>query len=384
LREFFPAALPHLTGAGDSAGAIVLAAVSDGAVGLSLFFLTSGYVLTFNARERPQRSGMFIGRLLRLWIPAIAAIGTGLVATEVIHLPQQSGTGSAISGAAGLLASQMPPPPSITTDLLAVFIGYNGTSQAADLFTWATGRTLPLSASLNPALWCCCLQLAGSLMVLSLIAFRRMSKITWAFLLLAGFAATIATPISAMLLGHALARTPLARAPRMHIVFASMMIGFGFALCLYPRPELTEFAAQIADAFRHLGLPATADTSSASTITGAALIFCGVVLSPGLHRLLPRLGLAALGRVALSLYLVHVPAIVLARAIAGGADQTGITTHAMMLVTAMLLLVTTTAIFSQIDRFALAAGRLVRADVAAMPPAKGRWQSSWWAGARRR
>jgi peptidoglycan/LPS O-acetylase OafA/YrhL len=384
LREFFPNALPHLTGTADSAGTIVLAVLTDGAAGLSLFFLTSGYVLTFNARERPQRGGAFVGRLLRLGIPAIAAIGVSLIVATIIHLPQQSGTGGANFAAAGLLASRIPPPPSIATDLLGIVIGYNGASQAADLFTWATGRPIALSASLNPALWCCCLQLAGSLLVLSLIAFRRMSKITWAFLLLAGLAATIATPISAMLLGHALARSPLARAPRMHIVFAVMLIGFGFSLCLYPSPELIRLAELIADAFRHLGLPATADTREASTIAGAALIFCGIVLSPGLHALLPKLGLAAIGLVALPLYLMHVPAIVLARAFAEGTDRTGVTTHAITLITALLLLVAASAVFSQIDRFALAASRFVRADVAAMPPPNRRFGSSWWAGARRR
>lgn len=364
LGAFYPATLPDLSADQNSIVALLLAVLTDAYSGICLFFLISGYTMTFTYGESVLSiARLLAARAIRLAVPTLTAIGLGMLALQL--LPAEAWTGYRWSGSVlidGLHPTSISTA-SLVANIIASVVGYNGTSVAADLVTASTGIALPLAASFDPSLWCGCLQFAGSLFVITLIGARRLRLVVWIALLMLASLATIATPISAMLFGHALARSPFVRSPRLPAAFGVIAIGLGLHLCLFPRPEI---AIAETDLARHLSflpfaiLPAVAEVSK---IAGTTLLFTGVVLSARLQQALAGSGLARIGCVSLPLYLSQVPVMLGVTAISIRLFD-GVRGEAMDFVALASLAATAavTAAFAGIDRYGRVIARWIASD----------------------
>jgi len=371
LAAFYPNTLPDLTRADGSFPAIVLAAVTDGYAGICLFFVASGYALTFAYADLGVPVlRLLAARLVRLAVPALAAIGLGGLLATLVPLLARDGlrvTGSALLNGVLLTPAAVS---AVIADVAGAIVGYNGSSAVADLISAHSRFVFPIRASLNPALWCCCQQVAGSIVVIFLIGARDISRVAWLCLLGAVALITLGTPLGGMLIGHALARSPLVRSPRLPMGYALIPMWFGFRLCLYPQPEIADTIAGVTTHLPFLPFAIAPNPALASKAIGAALLFSAVALAPWPQQVLPRLGLAVLGRASLSLYLVHVPVIIGVGAVLSKWSGRSALGGSPLGTVGLTLLATclTAAAFSIIDRFALAAGRWIMLGETDDPP----------------
>lgn len=266
-------------------------------------------------------------------------------------------------------------------DGLGAVLGYSGTSELGELLTTKLAIPLIPGQSHNPALWCCCFQLAGSLLVILLMMARRISQMLWAILLLGALAVTMATPIAAMLAGHALACSRFARQPRLPAAFAVMGLWFGFRFCLFPEPAFANLATFLTRSLWFTNYTGTqANIDQASNVAGVILVFAAFALCPWLQRVIGASGLDRVGRVSLPLYLVHLPALTIAASLTVR-RLTEIQPDQQPTIIALLALVAAAAagwIFLLIDRVARAASRDIATGLAwhadprvtVLPPAR--------------
>lgn len=274
----------------------------DGHTAVYVFFLISGAVLTPSFARPDSFIGKLVKRIVRLGIPVAvaAAIATVLLASlPNAHLLAATLTGST------WLAMDSSGAPTLThlareIGLDSLLLGYRETTLFAPL-----ADHLPLmEQSLDAPFWSLHLELYGSFLVLLLVSLRARS----AWLYRAAIAATALLfgthPLFLFVLGH-LSAPMLGRRPgAIKATLGTVLLVLGIAMCTTKdwhavevlrlwlsdseaafSPNLFQFQSQL----------------------GAIALYFGVVLCPGVWRLLESRPFRHLGRLSFSIYLLHFP-----------------------------------------------------------------------------
>ncbi|NLH83769.1 MAG: acyltransferase [Phyllobacteriaceae bacterium] len=341
----------------------------DGYSAVYIFFILSGIVLTFYFGTESPRPIHIFPRIMRLMIPAVAAVLFGVAVKAIFGAPNLE-AGSLVDSE-WLRTLWLPPEGVgfILKDALvnAVWLGYG------DASTWSllgTGiRVDPMSAAYAAPLWTLSLELQGSVLVLLLcIAFRR-RKSLWAPALAISFALLFRSHFSCFLVGHLIGVAVLHhdRHWDVHPLVSIALINLGVYLCI------SEDAGQLAafDAVCRWELfPALRCLDHTQKIAGSILVFSGVFSSAPLRKALETKYLCRLGKLSFSLYLIHWPivfglgsslALMLARHVPAG--LVGVSTVCLV----VPICLGAARLFSVVDDFSIRASRRWRRAIDAAP-----------------
>jgi peptidoglycan/LPS O-acetylase OafA/YrhL len=274
----------------------------DGHTAVYVFFLISGAVLTPSF----ARPGGFLGKLgkrvVRLGVPvaAAAAIATVLLALlPDAHLRAATLTGSAwlamdSSGAPtlGHLAREI--------GLDSLLLGY----REATLFAPLADHLPLMEHSLDAPFWSLHLELYGSGLVLCLVLLRARSVWLHRVAIVAAALLFGTHPMFLFVLGH-LSAAMLGRLPGAAIAkLGAFVLLLGLALCATKDWDVIETL--------RLWLSSTELASAPNLFQfqsqlGAVALYFGVLLCPGVWRVLESGPCRHLGRLSFSVYLLHFP-----------------------------------------------------------------------------
>ncbi len=296
-------------GAASLAG-IPLAYAYDGHSAVYLFFIMSGVVLTraFSSTTFGFPSAI-LRRLIRLGLPMSAAIV--LAAALFMLLPDAHAVAGARSGS-GWFRNIGPGTISIYTIVHQIVFeglltGYDGSSLMPGWLRWPIALT-PLSLGFDVPLWTLHIEFAGSLVIMLLVALKaRASRGAYRAACAILGCALVLSPLVMFIVGHLAADGLRPRAPRpRRAVAGSALLLAGILLCS------VKTVAPVAAVWTLLpspllGLPG--DAGVLQSMTGALLVFAGLVYLPAVQRLLNRPTPRWLGKISFSLYLTHYPVL---------------------------------------------------------------------------
>jgi peptidoglycan/LPS O-acetylase OafA/YrhL len=279
-----------------------LRVVFDGHTAVYVFFLISGAVLTPSF----ARPGGFLAKLgkrvVRLGIPVAvaAAIATVLLALlPDAHLRAARLTGSAwlamdSSGAPTLahLAREI--------GLDSLLLGY----REATLFAPLADHLPLMEYSLDAPFWSLHLELYGSLLVLGLVSLRAHSR--WLYRVAVAAAALLfgTHPMFLFVLGHLSAPLLVRPRGRSTTVLGASLLVLGAAMCATKDWRVVE-ALRLW--LSHSELASAPNLFQFQSQLGAVVMYFGVLLCPGIWRVLESGTCRRLGRLSFSIYLLHFP-----------------------------------------------------------------------------
>ena len=214
LLHGFGAFLPGLVQASEGEGWAGLIRESplhllyDGEMGVFLFFVLSGHVLTaplLRGASRPL--AMLTWRMARL-VP-LAALGCGLGWLACLGFDGLREEAAALIPAGWLVGHWHEPPSwaALAQDLGAntLFLGYQDLSVLGGV---ASASLWPGTAAFNPPLWTLSFELQGSILILGLAMARHRAPWVWGLAMGCSALLSLRSPLLCFLGGHALAVLP--------------------------------------------------------------------------------------------------------------------------------------------------------------------------------
>jgi len=283
----------------------------DGYLSVYLFFLISGSVLTYSFSVRPF--ALFSGlsrRLVRLGLPMTASVLLSVVLLAL--MPTAHFEAGRLSGSAHWLAVISPPVICLQTILREIFLsgmlaGHVGDTILPNAWTSALQLT-PASQSFNSPLWTLHWEFFGSLIVLMLVAIRaRYGKLVHLVMSTIALWLLGAQPLGLFVVGHLMAPLPLSPPWQVFArhwsgrLLAVIFIAFGMATSAHSQRSIPHFFQWM----QNVLLLRRLDDFHIYGLTGAVLIFVGVMASPQLWKFLSTPPLKWLGQMSFSIYLTH-------------------------------------------------------------------------------
>lgn len=277
----------------------------DGDIAVFIFFLMSGFVLTYSFEKTPiQVMTSIAKRWVRLSLPLAAAVVTSLVLVTI--LPEASDQAASVSRSEWLGSASPSDPARALADILglSMLAGYSNTGLFQCLYTlpWIARETA------NAPQWSLHIEFWGSLVLIALAYSRHHSKLAYAITLVACLALIGGNALVLFVLGHLFAifvRTPayevLRRMPVVTLA-ALMTIPSGYFLAYYgdTMPLLwrlgIDLSGPLVSAYSHFD-----PLKQFSSI----LIFAALFFLPVVQRLLTRPMFRWLGKLSFSIYLIH-------------------------------------------------------------------------------
>jgi peptidoglycan/LPS O-acetylase OafA/YrhL len=286
--------------------------IYSGSSAVYLFFIMSGVALTQAFAGRPFAFLSTVARrVVRLGLPMTAAVLLGGVLFAV--LPDAHLAAAERSGSPWLrdLGPQQTDVASIAHQIAfeGLLAGYRGWSL---LPAWTTRHMglMPLERGVDAPLWTLHLEFCGSLLVMLLVAVRAsMSRMVHRTACSVLAYALVLSPLGLFILGHIAAGylqdVDGSRGKRSwRAVLGAVSLTLGIPLCtLQILGPISILQSRLPAP--PLGLPG--DGLTLQKMIGAALVFGGLALLPGLQRQIGRPALRWLGKISFSLYLTHFP-----------------------------------------------------------------------------
>jgi peptidoglycan/LPS O-acetylase OafA/YrhL len=273
----------------------------DGHTAVYVFFLISGAVLTPSF----ARPGAFLGKLgkrvVRLSIPvaAAAAIATGLL----VLLPDAHLRAAALTGSAWLAMDSSGAPTlahlAREIGLDSLLLGY----REATLFAPLADHLPLMEHSLDAPFWSLHLELYGSLLVLCLVSLRAYSAWLHRAAIIAAALLFGTHPMFLFVLGH-ICPLPRSRGGLGRTCIGASVLLLGLALCATKDWRAVE-ALRLW--LSHSELAFAPNLYQFQSQLGAVALYFGVVMCPGVWRLLESDPCRHLGRLSFSIYLLHFP-----------------------------------------------------------------------------
>jgi peptidoglycan/LPS O-acetylase OafA/YrhL len=279
----------------------------DGYSAVYIFFTLSGYVLTRSfERDLTQPSSQILARLIRLGLPAIAAI---LVAAAVVLIFGRPNLQAGELSGSAWFASHWNIDLSIVSivrdGINAVFLGYRGLPGVAFLAPWQQ----PVEQSFVVPLWTISIEFYGSMVVLLLCWCARRSRLLWWSFLLLGAIFTVRSAYICFFVGHLLASFHRAEKPvpdsKLLPVFLILFGVFSCVLAELWQPQwLRSFCADPG----YWLFPGQFAPMQQKTY-GAILVLIGIIDLEAARHWLSTPWLVARSRLSFPLYLVHWPVL---------------------------------------------------------------------------
>jgi peptidoglycan/LPS O-acetylase OafA/YrhL len=288
-----------------------LSQLYNGNSAVYFFFILSGYVLTpaFAAyTDRPLL--LLASRIARLAVPAFAArVLAALIFACCGDVHRLAGN---LIGSAWLSDGWLPDqgPLAVLRDGIvnAVFVGYREIGTAAT-FGLLPDFLQPLGKSYVQPFWTLSIELFGSLLVLIMVVIRQRIPRAWLATLICLALVLVWTPFLGFFLGHVAATRRLAeRDIRGRGTIITALIAAGALLLADADFGTPDFMNSAGLWSQGLHLPCPNAYHFEKTV-GAASVLLGLLLWPGLRRVLSLPLFVALGRLSFPVYLVHWPIV---------------------------------------------------------------------------
>jgi peptidoglycan/LPS O-acetylase OafA/YrhL len=374
LLHFFAAFAPDLVNA-LPAGAAIAGAVHlsplyflyDGYSAVYIFFALSGYVLTRSfERNLVNPPSQILGRLIRLGLPAIAAV---LVAASVMLVFGKPNVAAGELSGSTWFASQWNTGVSVFSVIRdgtanALFLGYYGWPKVAFLAPWQQ----PIEQSFVAPLWTLSIEFYGSIIVLVLCWCVRRSRLLWWTIVLLGAVSMIRSAYICFIVGHLLASFERAERPapasKLLPVFSIL---FGVFLCVLADAWQPEWLRVLCAYPTYLLFPGQFAPMQQKTL-GAILVLIGLIELQAARDFLSRPWLVAGSRFSFPIYLIHWP-ILLGPAAALFLILNGVIGIELArlgaIVAGICLAFAASTFFLPIDRYALELSRRLRKRMSA-------------------
>lgn len=242
--------------------------------------------------------------------------------------------------------------------LNSLFLGYEGSS-VLELLGWKDVLN-PISQAYVAPLWTLSIEVQGSALVLLVVLCRQKSMGLFWVALSALAVIFIRTHFICFIFGCAITALRENKRRGMPLYSSIPLLIFGAALCVLDESGQFNFFSQMCNA-ELLGIVPC--TPHPQKVVGALLIFVALYLSWSLHKLLAKPALARLGRLSLSIYLVHWPVIfgiASAVLISIQREPLALTGRLIACMTAFLLAFAFALMFVRVDDWAISLARRFR------------------------
>jgi peptidoglycan/LPS O-acetylase OafA/YrhL len=275
---------------------------ADAEAAVALFFLMSGFVLTSSFGKHPdQLVPPFLGRLIRLCVPSMAAI---LIAFALVSVGLTSARHAAQLAHSDWLGKFSASAPDLLPDLDGASLIFGFQHSGLFNFPWLPSAL----TSADTPIWTISVEIWGSLWVLALAFARHRSRPVYWAMLAASIGLAGMNEVALFTVGHCAARlmgrtetsnvhhSPWAQAVGWAFLIGGLLLASGHhdqpanSLAFLPRGVFCYYG------FFHWQVEC-----------GAALMFFGILLTPALQHQLQRSLPRYLGRVSFSVYLLHYP-----------------------------------------------------------------------------
>jgi peptidoglycan/LPS O-acetylase OafA/YrhL len=286
----------------------LLGFVRNGNFAVYIFFLISGFVLTFSFEKDPLGvSHNLARRLIRLGLPIAAA---ALFATSLLWMMHRFGKqAAAISGSQSLFEYSIFPSlwdVVAETSGLRMLTGFYDTT----IFRGAAHYLPTIIHTVDPPMWTLHIELWGSILVMLLVYFRTKAASLYPWIVLLMLLVTGVHPLNLFGVGHLVA-THLDRIPkrllhsRLSLIIGSLAFAFGIYLAATADPPaIWRFTSLLNLSVFHQPPLILKDE------VGAVMVFIAIMFIAPVRHVLQFKTLVWLGKMSFSLYLVHYPIIV--------------------------------------------------------------------------